>query len=89
MTFPFAKGGATGADDTRGAAWLGITVGIKPPGSAVSAGSDKMQVVQPVIMPLAFHTGIEAQGPAHRAQYPVEAPPAGLEAYDPINYKVR
>jgi hypothetical protein len=64
-------------------------VGIKPPGSAVSAGRDKMQVVELGIMPLARPSGNVAQGPAHRAQYPVEAPPAGLEAYDPINYKVR
>jgi len=33
-------------------------VGIKQPGSAVSAGSDKMQVVQPVIMPLARHRSL-------------------------------
>ena len=36
------------------------TVGIKQRGSAVSAGSDKMQVVQPVVVPLARHAGIVA-----------------------------
>jgi hypothetical protein len=56
--------------------WPTITVGIKPPGSAVSAGSDKMQVGQPVIMRLARHAEIEAQGPAHMAQYATHAPPA-------------
>ena len=40
------------------------TVGIKQPGPAVCAGSDKMQVVQP------------AQSPAHMAQYAMYAPPA-------------
>jgi hypothetical protein len=60
-----------------------IPVGIKPPGSAVSAGSDKMQVVQPAMMPLARHAGIVAQGPAHMAQYAMYAPPAvGAAAAD-------
>lgn len=44
--------------------------------TAVSAGSDKMQVVQPVIMPLARHAGIVAQSPAHMAQPAMYAPPA-------------
>jgi len=45
------------------------TVGIKQPGSAVGAGSDKMQVVQPVIMPLARQAGMVAPSPVHMAQH--------------------
>ena len=52
------------------------TVGMKQPGSAVSGGSDKMQVVQPVIMPLVRHAGIVALSPAHMGQHAMYAPSA-------------
>jgi len=44
--------------------------------SAAGGGSDKMQVVQLVIMPLARHAGIVARSPAHMPNNGMYAPPA-------------
>lgn len=54
------------------------TLGIKQTCAAVRAGSDKVQMVESVIMPLARHGEIVAQGFADMAQNTMSAPPAGL-----------